>query len=71
VSPGALRGESKRKAAHVYRDTRRSLTACRHFRYGPSSGPASPQLTVPVPLEPGTPRWAATAQSVILLHCLY
>ena len=36
----------------------------------PSSGPASPQPTVPVPLEPGTPGWAATAQSVIPLRYL-
>jgi len=37
---------------------------------GPSSGPASPQPTVPVPLEPGTAGWAATAQSVIPLRYL-
>jgi len=37
---------------------------------GPSSGPANPQPAVPVSMEPGTPRWVATAQSVIALRCL-
>jgi len=71
VSPGALKGERKREGGErLPGHTRRSLMACRRSRYRPIERSGQPAADRADTAEPGTPRWAATAQSVIPLRYL-